>query len=102
MDSPRQVRYHDSANRHNLIMGGDRELVLCTGMIAVILIALIQTWWSAAMGIGLWYVAVAVLKRMGKQDPMMRQVLIRHLRYRDFYPGASGIDRISQGQPKKW
>ena len=102
MDEPRQVKYHESANKQNLIMGGDRELVLCSGLLAVILVALIQTWWSTVMGVALWIVGVAVLKRMGKQDPMMRQVLIKHLQYRDFYPAASGVDRISQGQPKKW
>ena len=102
MDKPRQVKYHDSANRQNQIMGGDRELVLCSALLSIILIVLIQTWWSALIGIAFWVTSMAVLKRMGKQDPMMRQVILRHLRYRDNYPAASGIDRISIGQPRRW
>ena len=28
MDAPREVPFHDSANRPNLLLGGDREMVL--------------------------------------------------------------------------
>ena len=34
---------------------------------------------------------MAVLQRMGKADPMLRQVYIRHIRYRPFYPAKSGV-----------
>ena len=102
MDQPRQVKYHDSANRQNQIMGGDREMVLCSALLAIILIVLIQTWWSALLGVIFWVIAIAVLKRLGKQDPMMRQVLLRHLRYKDSYPASSGVDRVAAQQPKGW
>jgi type IV secretion system protein VirB3 len=102
MDGPRQIKYYNSANRYNQIMGGDREMVLCAGLVSIILIVLLQTWWSAALGVGLWVVSLAVLKRVGKVDPLMRQVLIKHLTYRDYYPGQSGIDRIASGSPRNW
>jgi type IV secretion system protein VirB3 len=102
MEGPRQVKYHESLNRHNQIMGGDRELVLCTGLLCVILIVLIQTWWSAALGVLVWVVSVAVLKRVGKVDPIMRQVAIKHFQYKDYYPAQSGIERKAFGTPLKW
>jgi type IV secretion system protein TrbD len=102
MEGPRQIKYHDSANRYNQIMGGDREMVLTAGLVCVILIGLIQTWWSAALGLGLWFSSIAILKRVGKVDPLMRQVLIKHLKYKDHYPAQSGLDRVAQGTPKKW
>jgi type IV secretion system protein VirB3 len=102
MESPRQVKYHESLNRYNQIMGGDRELVLCSGLICVILIVLIQTIWSAALGVFVWVVAVGILKRVGKVDPLMRQVAIKHFQYRDYYPAQSGIERISSGTSLKW
>jgi len=102
LDAPREVKFHESANRHNLILGGEREWVLCTALISVILIVLIQTWWSAAFGLALWFVAVAILKRMGKEDPIMTKVMFKHLRYRDYYPGQSGIDRRTPDSPKGW
>ncbi len=102
MDSPREIKYHESANRHNLILGGEREWVLISALACVILIVLIQTWWSAALGLALWFGSVAVLKRMGKVDPIMTRVAKRHFDYRDRYPAQSGIDRISQGTKKTW
>lgn len=102
LDGPREVKYHESANRHNLILGGEREWVLCTALIVVILVVLIQTWWSAAFGLALWFVAVGILKRMGKEDPILTKVMFKHLRYRDFYPGQSGIDRTTAQSPRNW
>jgi type IV secretory pathway TrbD component len=102
MEVPREIKYHNSANRYNQIMGADRELVLCTGLISVILIVLLQTWWSAALGVVLWTGVIAVLKRMGKVDPLMRQVLIKHFTYRDYYPAQSGLERVALGTPQKW
>jgi type IV secretion system protein TrbD len=102
MEEPRTVIYHVSLNRHNMILGGDRELVLCTALVCVILIVLLQSLWSAFLGVVLWVVAVGILKRMGKEDPIMRQVFIKYLAYKDHYPAQSGIDRVSMGTPKKW
>jgi hypothetical protein len=28
---------------------------------------------------------------MGKADPLLRQVYLRHIRYRQFYPAKSGL-----------
>jgi type IV secretion system protein VirB3 len=102
LDAPREVKFHESANRHNLILGGEREWVLLSALVCVILIVLIQTWWSAGLGLGLWFASVAVLKRMGKADPIMSKVMWKHLRYREYYPGQSGIDREASVSPKKW
>lgn len=102
MTAPRQVKYHEAANRYNQIMGGDREMVLCAGLISIILIVLIQTLWSVALGIMTWVVAVGILKRVGRVDPLMRQVGIKHLQYRDYYPAQSGIGRKALGTPLKW
>lgn len=102
MESPRQVPYHESLNRHNLIMGCERELILSTGVISVILIIFIQKWWSVALGVGVWLLAVAVLRRVGKVDPIMSKVLQRHFKYRDYYPAQSGLERKAAGTPLKW
>jgi len=45
---------------------------------------------------------VAVLRRMGKADPLLRQVYIRHLRYREWYPAKSGVLSQLAGVPKGW
>jgi len=91
MDAPREMSFHQSANRPHLLLGGDRELVLISGVLAAILIFAVMAWWSIIAGIALWLAAVAVLARMGKADPLLRHVYLRHVRYRAFYPSKSKL-----------
>ena len=102
MKKPREIVIHQSCNRPNLLLGCDRELLLLCGMLSAILIFALVTWWGVAVGITLWVIAVAVLSRMGKADPLMRAVYIRHVRYRPFYFAKSGIEGASVGTPRKW
>jgi type IV secretion system protein TrbD len=102
MNSPREMPFHQSANRPHLLLGGDRELVLVSGILAAILIFAVMTWWSALAGLVLWLAAVAVLARMGKVDPLLRHVYLRHVRYRTFYPAKSGLGARPTTTPRKW
>jgi type IV secretion system protein VirB3 len=70
-------------------MGADRELVLVTGLAAVILIFVVLTWYATLLGMAIWMVAVAALRMMAKADTMMRKVYIRHIRYRPSYRATS-------------
>jgi type IV secretory pathway TrbD component len=88
--SLRRNPIHRALSRPNLLMGADRELVLITGLLAVILIFVVLTVYSAIFGIAVWIVIVGVLRVMAKSDPLMRQVYIRHISYRTNYkPTAS-------------
>ena len=70
-------------------MGADRELVLVTGLAAIILIFVVLTWFSALFGVAVWIGIVGILRMMAKSDPMMRQVYLRHIRYRPHYRPTS-------------
>ena len=89
MDRPREVPFHESANRPQLLMGGDRELILVSAILAAMLVFAVMKWWSILGGLVLWLIAVGVLARMAKVDPLLRHVYIRHIGYRDFYPAKS-------------
>ena len=78
-------RIHRALSRPNLLLDGDRELVLITGLAAVILIFVVLTVYSAILGVCIWSVIVGLLRAMAKSDPLMRQVYRRHIRYRPFY-----------------
>lgn len=80
---------HRALSRPNLIMGADRELVLLTGLAAVILIFVVLTWFSALLGAAIWIGVVAILRMMAKADPLMRKVYIRHIQYRQIYRPTS-------------
>ena len=84
-----RTRIHRALSRPNLLMGADRELVLLTGLAAVILIFVVLAWYATLLGIAIWVVAVAALRMMAKADPLMRKVYIRHIRYRPTYRATS-------------
>jgi type IV secretion system protein TrbD len=98
----REVVIHESANRSNQLLGGDRELVLITLLISVSLAFSLATWWGVILSVALWTTAIAVLKRMGKADPQLRQIYLRHIRYRSFYPAKSGLFSRCLTPPKYW
>ena len=102
MDAPRQVPFHESANRPNLLLGGDRELVLVFAILAAMLVFAVMKWWSVVAGVVLWLTAVGVLARMGKADPLLRQVYLRHIRYRAFYPAKSRLVAPQSTTPMGW
>jgi type IV secretion system protein VirB3 len=101
-DRPREIVIHQSANRPNQILGGDRELVLIAMLTAISLAFSLGTWWGISPSIAFWVGAVAVLQRMGKADPLLRQIYVRHIRYRAFYPAKSGLLSTCVPVPRNW
>lgn len=86
-------RVHRALSRPNLLMGADRELVLLTGLTAVILIFVVLTWYAALFGVAIWLIAVAALRMMAKTDPLMRRVYLRHVSYRSL---PANLDAVAQ------
>nr|WP_311527749.1 conjugal transfer protein TrbD [uncultured Ralstonia sp.] len=85
----RTVPIRRVANRDNLILGGDRELVLSSALIATVLIFVAQAVYTVVLGIGLWLFSLAVLRRMAKSDPQMRFVYLRSRLYAAYYAARS-------------
>ena len=78
-----------AGNRHNLFMGGDRELVMFSGLLAFALVFASQSWYATAFGVALWVGALYALRLMAKSDPRLRQKYMRGRRYKKFYPAQS-------------
>lgn len=85
----RTVPLRRAGNRHNLFMGGDRELVMFTGLMAFALVFSAQELRASVVGIVLWFGALYLLRLMAKSDPQMRSVYLRHRRYRPYYAARS-------------
>jgi type IV secretion system protein TrbD len=83
------ARIHRALSRPTLLFGADRELVLVTGLASAILIFVILKPMAAVLGIGLWIIVVGILRMMAKSDPQMRDVYLRHIKYRAFYRPTS-------------
>ena len=101
-DKPREIVIHQSANRPNLLLGGDRELVLVMVMIAGGLAFSLASWWGIGLAVLLWISSMSALQRMGKADPLLRPVYLRHIRYVTFYPAKSGLHGQNIETPKSW
>lgn len=102
MDKLREIVIHQSANRPHLLLGGDRELLLFAALLSAILIFALVTWWGVLTGLMLWLLSVAVLSRMGKADPLLRHVYLRHLQYRPFYSAKAGLHGQPTTTPRNW
>jgi type IV secretion system protein VirB3 len=101
-DQPVLTPMHASVNRPQLLMGGDRELVLLAGLLCGVMgvsVMTIMSFFIAGVSFG---AIVMVLARLGKADPLMRKVYSRHIRYRDFYPATSGKAAVGIPTRMSW
>jgi type IV secretion system protein VirB3 len=85
----RTVPIRRSGNRDNLFMGGDRELVMLTGLLAGALVFSAQDLKAFVAGVTLWLLSLYLFRVMAKADPKMRHVYLRQRRYRPYYPARS-------------
>ncbi|MCL7423239.1 MAG: conjugal transfer protein TrbD [Methylobacter sp.] len=100
----RTIPIRRAGNRDNLFMGGDRELVMFSGLIAGALIFSAQELRATAFGVCLWFGALFVFRLMAKSDPKLRHVYLRSRRYKQYYPPRSTPFREntqSQGEQYK-
>lgn len=81
----RKIPIRRIGNRHSLFMGGDRELVMLSGLLAFALIFNAQEIRAALVGLSLWIAALFLLRLMAKSDPRLRSVYLRHRRYKAYY-----------------
>lgn len=92
MDADRQeVVIHPSLMRPMLVMGGERHLVLMTGILAGIFIFSLHQLWAAGVGVLLWTVGLWALQALAKLDAQFSSVYLRHLRLRRFYPSHASL-----------
>lgn len=91
----RTVPIRRAGNRDNLFMGGDRELVMLTGLMAGALVFSAQDMKAFVVGVVLWLLSLYLFRVMAKADPKMRHVYLRQRRYRSYYPARSTPCRVN-------
>lgn len=82
-------------------MGGDRELVMFAGVLAFALVFSAQELRASLVGLGLWFGALFACRRMAKSDPQLRQVYLRHRRYKAYYPARSTPFRVNPASQER-
>lgn len=91
----RSIPIRRAGNRDNLFMGGDRELVMFSGLAAGALVFSAQDMRALVFGVVLWFGALFACRLMAKADPKLRHVYMRHRLYRTYYPPRSTPARIN-------
>ena len=76
---------HKSLHRPNLVLGGDRELVMFSGLLAFLVGFGGFTLYSAAIGIAFWLVALMKIRAVCKKDPLIRKVWLQSARQQAYY-----------------
>ena len=85
----RTLPIHQSLHRHNHVLGAERDLVLTSGLLALLVGVGGPTLLSAGTALLFWVVAVFALRRMAKADPQMSKVWLRHVKQQLFYAAKS-------------
>lgn len=85
----KRIPIRRTGNRSNLFMGGDRELVMFSGVISFALIFASQEWKAFVYGVLLWFFSLYIFRQMAKSDPKMRFVYFRHRKYKKYYSPRS-------------
>lgn len=96
---------HKSLTRPQMIMGCDRELYLTLVLFSTILIGptglFDGRFAPAILGVIFWLCGTFGLSQMAKNDSHARQVFLRALRYKEFYP-ATGYTYEEEPPLARW
>ena len=94
--SLRRIPIRRVGSRETLFMGGDRELVMLTGLLsfAMLFSAVQVSSMTLRMiiivsAITLWVLGLAGFRKMAKADSKMRHVYLRNNRYKHYYSARS-------------
>ena len=100
MDEVVRTTIRRSLLRPQLILGGERELVFMSGMLAAIMIFSLGNIVTGAIGVIFWGACLAVFQRMAKYDPQLTKVYVRHVNKKLFYPARPHWSAL-EPEPKK-
>ncbi|CDG91747.1 conjugal transfer protein TrbD [Xenorhabdus bovienii] len=96
---PRRLTpFHRALHRPQQIMGGERELMLFSMLVAGGLIVSALNLVATAIGLALWLICVHALRKMAKADPEMSKVYIRQLKYAHYYAPHSRPFRVAKSR----
>ena len=92
----RLTPFHRALHRPQQIMGGERELMLFSMLVAGGLIVSALNLVATIIGGLLWMVCVYALRKMAKADPELSKVYIRQLKYGHYYGPFSRPYRVAK------
>jgi type IV secretory pathway TrbD component len=92
MEELKMTPISPSINRPILLMGCERVPLIWTGIIVIsVILPDMLNPIKLAVAIGIWFLAVTVLRLTAKKDPNLLQIYFRRLKYKAFYPAFSRV-----------
>ncbi len=93
----RTIPIRQSLHKHSFVMGAERNLVMLSILISLLVGIGGLTLISCVSALIFWILAIVSLRKMAKIDPILSQVWYRHVRQQDFYPARASLWRIKGG-----
>lgn len=78
-----------SLHRPQMILGGERELMLFSMLVTGLLTILTMNVFAITVGVIFWTICAFGLRKMGKADPQMSKVYMRQFSLQSYYPAFS-------------
>ena len=85
MSGLRQTPLYRALHRPQLLMGGDRKLMIVTLALTALLVVVSANKVTIILGILIFLISVYALRKAAKADPFMWPVYLRHSRYKGYY-----------------
>jgi type IV secretory pathway TrbD component len=98
MSDLRKTPLYRALYRPQLLLGGDRNLMIVVLFSAALLTVVSMNTVSIVLGLFILVVGVYSLRKAAKADPLMRQVYLRHIKYSGYYAPFSRPWRISKSK----
>lgn len=89
MSQLRQTIINRALYRANLVLGGERNLVIFTGALFGGLVVSAQNLLTSGVCLVLWFFILYCLRLMAKADPKLSEVYRRYVNYGKYYPARS-------------
>ena len=75
-------------------MGGEREPVMFSALIAILVAFGGFTILSFVTGLIFWLIAVIAFRQMARHDPIMSRIWFRYIKQQTYYPAQSSVWRL--------
>ena len=89
MSGLRQTPLYRALHRPQLLMGGDRKLMIITLTLTALLVVVSANKVSIVLGLLIFLLSVYALRKAAKTDPFMWPVYLRHVQYKGYYAPIS-------------
>lgn len=94
MEKTVHVPIHFSLIQPILVAGAEREYTILIGFMAVIIWVAGKSFFAFLLAIMIWLVGMCIGRIMTKKDPHGFKILLRHVKYHEYYPASEKLDCV--------